>query len=110
VYQPTNSCDSCPWCRVDELEAIVATLPKCNRLVDGKIVCDKPVTPGMTIWYWLSDGEPGLPSENSMLISCKLHSFHRTTTLTEMDGWLQFQYCYDTLEAAEAARKGMPAG
>lgn len=86
------------------LQAIVDTLPKCSRLVDGVLVCDKAVTPGMTIWYWLSDGEPGLPSENSMLISCKLHSFHRTATLTEMDGWLQFRYCFDSREAAEAAR------
>lgn len=29
---------------------IITTLPKCNRLVNGKIVCDKHVVLGMAVW------------------------------------------------------------
>ena len=32
------------------LQAIVVTLPKCWRLVDGKRVQDVAVVPGMTVW------------------------------------------------------------
>ena len=36
--------------RIAELEAIVATLYTCGRLVDGKVVCDKAITPGMILF------------------------------------------------------------
>jgi hypothetical protein len=34
----------------DRLAAIVAKLPKCWALRDGKLVQDEPITPGMTVW------------------------------------------------------------
>lgn len=103
VYQPTNSCESCPFCRVVELEAIVDKLPKCNRLVDGKLVCDKPVTPGMIVWFESDCGE--LWSEPA------LHFVYGTldSNLTR-EGWKRLVKCFDSREAAEAAKEGMPAG
>lgn len=50
--QIVGTCLSNLECRIEELHAIVATLPKCNRLVNGKLVQDVPVVPGMDIFFW----------------------------------------------------------
>ena len=35
---------------IDRLREIEAALPKCNRIKDGVLVCDRPVVPNMRVW------------------------------------------------------------
>lgn len=87
--------------RLAELEAVVATLPKCWRLVDGKLVCDKPVTPRMEVWFW-----NGFPD-------CRIEGPEKVTEITfdehDPDAELEVNeespcHFYDSREAAEAAK------
>ena len=123
VYQPTNSCESCPFCRVVELEAIVETLPKCNRLDKwGKLVCDKPVILGRTrvylFWYptALDTLVSGMPYATTIGLSCDGRDDPYIRVAWEHDGRIygdgqvRASECSDSREAAEAAKEGMPAG
>ncbi len=92
---------------IRELRAIVDTLPKCNRLIDGKLVCDKPVTPGMEVWSW-----NGFPN-------CRIEGPEKVTAIILDDDegeWLinddeSGSHFFDSREAAEAveAAKGTKA-
>lgn len=90
--------------RIAELEAIIDTLPKCNRLNEaGELVCDKPVTPGMVVFVidseWSDDGEPieltvkGMEGPGLLV----------DNTYGEREP-IDPAICYDTREAAEAAK------
>ena len=108
VYQPTNSCEPCPFCEVatlkaqrDAFEAIVATLPKCNRLVDGELVCDRPVTPGMEVWFW--NGFPDCAIGEPEKVTAIILDADDTGEWLINDGSLASHF-YDSREAAEAAK------
>lgn len=76
-----------------ELQAIVDTLPKCNRLVDGVLVCDKRVTPGMVTFC--GDRRPFSHQWDMRLPSGETYADH-----CKRDNERHF----DSREAAEAAR------
>lgn len=76
------------------LRAIVAALPKCYRLVDGKPVQDCAVVPGMMVYHPCSDGT---------IEAKELTDWHDVIDL--LDGW--FDPFANSRECAEAlaARK-----
>lgn len=96
---------------VEPLLAIVDKLPQCWRLVDGQLVQDVPVLPGMTLWsvrIWdikrievvsLDDLTSDWPATIRMGASGERGTLYR---------W-HVQGCYSTLEAAEAATEAKEA-
>jgi hypothetical protein len=87
--------------RIAELEATVDTLPKCNRLVDGKIVCDKPMHPGMTIFLLHLSG--GTIDEREV-VSVSRHQVSWTKPDSRGCTSVFFSCCFDSLEAAKATK------
>ena len=54
MYGPSGVRDLAhmPVCmQIEPLRAIIATLPVCWTIRDGVLVQDRPVTPGMTLYY-----------------------------------------------------------
>ena len=89
-------CPSCMAVELIRLQAIIAKLPKCNRLVGRKLVCDCPVVPGMVVWI----ASPCVREYDVFVI--------------KGEGWVELSRgmgftirpadeIYDTREAAEAA-------
>ncbi len=88
---------------IERLQATVDKLPKCWRLLDGKLVQDVSVTPGMTIWRLWPAGEyvsqrisqlhGPFPVSREVIGDCNLHNHPAVE-------------CYSTREAAEAAKGG----
>jgi len=82
---------------IEQLRAIVAKLPKCWRLVDGKRVQDVPVVVEMKVWVKYRNSKTPFPI---------------TVDAVERGGGIRswrigrwpVSECYDTQEAAEAAR------
>ena len=104
IYVPQRM-ERCPYCIIADLEAIVDTLPKCNRLVDGKLVCDKPVTPGMVLFV--------LHRSEGIIDECEVASLSRyKVTWTKPDSLeyigARHDSCFDTREDAEAAKTTPP--
>lgn len=102
-------CSKCKACRADELaaaaeldrlQAIVDKLPKCWRLLDGKLVQDVPVELDATLWKLDYKDEP----VDVTVTGKKQYS--------DAEWWAvcsDFAYpvceLYDSREAAEAARE-----
>ncbi len=86
--------------KVAELGATVDTYPTCNRLVNGKIVCDKAVTLEMEVWFWngFSDCRIEGPEKVTAIISDE----HEDEWLAN-DG-LSPHHFYDSREAVEVAK------
>ncbi len=92
---------------LDRLQAIVAKLPKCWRLVDGVLVTDCPVVPGMNAWVC---GRYNPTPEPVGILSTTLEGEDNDgVEVRDGDGrewFVGYENLYDTKEAAEAAREG----
>jgi len=88
---------------VKRLQAIVAKLPKCWRLVDGKLVQDVPMTPEMKVFVRYDDDIVRGPFVVAGVYSKKVQWVSPDSV-----GYVgaRFSCCYDTQEAAEAAGEG----
>jgi hypothetical protein len=86
----------------DRLAAIVAKLPKCWRLVDGKLVQDEPVYIGKTLWYLGLHNYP---------VSFVVYALAPLFAGDDDRLWIGLRDCCASREAAEAAlaaRKEQP--
>jgi hypothetical protein len=80
--------------RCDELQDIVDALPKCWRLVDGKLSQTCPIVPGMELW-WINEAVIEVGAFNPC---CNGY-------VTDANGDLRkAASCFNSLEAAEASR------
>ena len=86
--------------RAEKADAIVAKLPKCWRLVDGKRVQDVPVGLGMVVW-WICNGI----AWRGRVLGIEEHRL-RVMSKDSPNGPCRsapaVNFCCDTREAAEA--------
>ena len=85
-----------------ELQAIVAELPKCWRLVDGELKRDCPVVPNTTERLWYSHPGSGAIYERTYeanMDDARSHrrGYHETV-------WISVADCFNSLEAAKFAK------
>lgn len=93
--------------KIDGLQAIVAKLPKCWGLKDGKLVQDVPVVPEMTLWRKWPDTAPECEAvrEYQVKTVCadgvKLRGVYHTDGHRETP--VPLNELFDTYEAGKAA-------
>lgn len=88
--------------QVKEQAEVIDKLPKCWRLVDGKMVRDVPVVPGMQVWYYSINGY--LKKRTVLWIRRSGNLMFHRKRLRHSTG------CYSTREAAEAALREKEKG
>jgi hypothetical protein len=94
----------------NDLQAIVAKLPKCWGLKFGKLVQDVPVVPGMEAW--INKGTrflegPGILSESRSQWTVRTVGANMLhLAMLDMSAYVRVSDCYDSREAAEASEKG----